>query len=418
MATKSPAVPTMFDDLNPSPRLLMGPGPSNVDPRVLRAMSMPMLGQFDPEFTAYMNETMALLRQLFQTANRWSLLVNGTARAGIEALLTSLIEPGDRVLVPIFGRFGHLLQEIAGRCGAAVTTMETEWGTVFEPGAIEDEIKRVSPKLLALVHGDTSTTMVQPLAEIGEICRRYDCLLYVDATATLGGMDFPVDAWKVDAASAGLQKCLSGPPGSAPITFNERVECRLLRRKHVEAGLRPPDYTPPNAARISSNYFDLPMLMDYWSEARLNHHTEATSMLYAARECARIVLRDGLAETIARHAAAGRALAAGLQAMGLSLFGDRRHKMANVTGVNIPAGVDGSKVREALLHDFGIEIGTSFGRLHGRIWRIGTMGYNCRKQNVLICLGALEAVLRRAGFATKPGAGVDAAYAQYATKPG
>ena len=147
------------------------------------------------------------------------------------------------MLVPIFGRFGHLLHEIAGRCGGAVTTMETEWGTVFEPGAIEDEIKRVSPKLLALVHGDTSTTMVQPLAEIGEICRRYDCLFYVDATATLGGMDFPVDAWKVDAASAGLQKCLSGPPGSAPITFNERVERRLLRRKHVEAGLRPPDYT-------------------------------------------------------------------------------------------------------------------------------------------------------------------------------
>ena len=413
MSTQPPAPATLFEELNPSPRLLMGPGPINVDPRVLRAMSMPLQGQFDPEFTAYMNETMVLLRQLFQTANRWSFLVDGTARAGIEAFLVSLIEPGDRVLVPIFGRFGHLLHEIAARCGADVTTMETEWGTVFEPEAIEDEVKRVRPKLVAIVHGDTSTTMAQPLAEIGAICRRHDCLLYVDATATLGGMDFPVDAWQVDAASAGLQKCLSGPPGSAPITFNERVERVVLRRKHVEAGIRPAGFAPPNGPRIQSNYFDLAMLMDYWGEARLNHHTEAASMLYAARECARIVLREGLQATFARHAAASRALVAGLQAMGLRPFGDQRHKMASITGVHIPDGVDGEKVRTALLHDFGIEIGTSFGPLHGRIWRIGTMGYNCRRQNVLIYLGALEAVLRRAGFSLPAGAGVEAAYAAY-----
>jgi (S)-ureidoglycine---glyoxylate transaminase len=416
MSTRPPAPATLFEELNPSPRLLMGPGPVNVDPRVLRAMSMPLQGQFDPEFTAYMNETMVLLRQLFQTANRWSFLVDGTARAGIEAFLVSLIEPGDRVLVPIFGRFGHLLHEIAARCGAEVTTMETEWGTVFEPDAVEDEVKRVRPKLLAIVHGDTSTTMAQPLAEIGQICRRHDCLLYVDATATLGGMDFPVDAWQVDAASAGLQKCLSGPPGCAPITFNERVERVVARRKHVEAGIRPAGLAPPNGSRIQSNYFDLAMLIDYWGEARLNHHTEAASMLYAARECARIVLRDGLQATFARHAAASRALVAGLQAMGLRPFGDQRHKMASITGVHIPDGVDGEKVRTALLHDFGIEIGTSFGPLHGRIWRIGTMGYNCRKQNVLICLGALEAVLRRAGFSLPPGAGVEAAYAAYASQ--
>jgi len=403
-----------LEDLNPAPRLLMGPGPINVDPRVLRAMSMPLLGQFDPQFTGYMTETMALLRRLYQTHNRWSLLVNGTARAGIEAVLVSLIEPGDRVLVPIFGRFGHLLAEIAARCGAEVATIETEWGSVFAPEAIEDAIKRHRPKLLAAVHGDTSTTMAQPLADIGAICRRYDCVLYVDATATLGGMDVPVDAWGIDAASAGLQKCLSGPPGSAPITFNERVARLVLQRKHVEAGIRPAGYTPPNGSRIQSNYFDLAMLMDYWGEARLNHHTEAASMLYAARECARIVLRDGLEATFARHAAASRALTAGLEAMELELFGDQAHKMANITGVFIPAGVDGEAVRAAMLDDFGIEIGTSFGPLRGRIWRIGTMGYNCRKQNVLICLGALEAVLRRAGFAGKPGAGVDAAYAAYA----
>src|SRR5262245_10318609 len=249
--SQPPASALLYDELNPSPRLLMGPGPINVDPRVLRAMSMPLLGQFDPEFTAYMNETMALFQQVFQTGNR-TLLVDGTARAGIEALLVSLIEPGDRVLVPIFGRFGHLLGEIAARCGAEVSTIETAWGTVFEPNALEDAIKRTRPKLLAIVHGDTSTTMAQPLADIGEICRRHDCLLYVDATATLGGADFPVDAWHIDAASAGLQKCLSGPPGSAPVTFNERVERLVLRRKHVEAGIRPVGYAAPNGSRIPS----------------------------------------------------------------------------------------------------------------------------------------------------------------------
>lgn len=401
------------DELDPLPRLLMGPGPINVDPRVLRALSMPLLGQFDPQFTGYMNETMGLMRLLFQTGNRWSFLVDGTARAGIEAALVSIIEPGDRVLVPVFGRFGHLLSEIASRCGAEVQTIETEWGTVFAPEAIEDAVRLHRPKVVAIVHGDTSTTMAQPLAEIGDICRRHDAILYVDATATIAGMDFPVDAWKIDIATAGLQKCLSGPPGSAPITFNERVEQLVLRRKHVEAGIQPPGFVPGNGARIQSNYFDLAMLMDYWGEARLNHHTEATSMLYAARECARIVLREGLDQVFARHALASRALAAGLEAMGLKLFGDQRHKMANVTGIYIPEGVDGEAVRARMLNDFGIEIGTSFGPLQGRIWRIGTMGYNCRKQNVLLCLAALEASLRQAGFGCRAGAAIDAAFKAY-----
>jgi (S)-ureidoglycine-glyoxylate aminotransferase len=406
-------MPDPYEELNPAPRLLMGPGPINADPRVLRAMSMPLLGQFDPQFTRYMNDVMALLRDLYQTRNHWALLVNGTARAGIEACLVSLIAPGDRVLVPIFGRFGHLLAEIARRCRAEVHTIETEWGQVFPPEQIEDAVRRHRPALVAVVHGDTSTTMAQPLAEIGAICRRHDALLYVDATATLGGMDVAVDSWQIDAISAGLQKCLSGPPGSAPITFNERVVATVARRKHVEAGIQPDGFVPGNGPIIQSNYFDLPMLMDYWSPARLNHHTEATSMLYAARECARIVLQEGLPACFARHKLASAALTAGLAAMGLALFGDHSHKMANVTGVHIPKGVDGEAVRRSLLEDFGIEIGTSFGPLRDRIWRIGTMGYNCRKQNVLACLAALEAALRQQGFAAKSGAAVDAALAVY-----
>ncbi len=316
-------------------------------------------------------------------------------------------------MVPIFGRFGHLPCEIAERSGGDVRVIEAEWGTVFTPDAIEDAIKEHRPRVVALVHGDTSTTMAQPLDEIGAICRRHDVLLYVDATATLGGMEVAVDAWRLDAVSAGLQKCLSGPPGSAPVTFNERVTEVIARRKHVEKGIEPDGFVAGEGSRIQSNYFDLPMLMDYWSEERLNHHTESTSMLYAAHECARIVLDEGLAECVARHALTSAALTAGLRAMGLELFGDQAHKMAGVTGVVIPKGVDGEAVRGCLLEDFGIEIGTSFGPLKGRIWRIGTMGYNSRKQNVLTCLAALEAALRQNGFAGPSGAAVDEALGVY-----
>jgi len=405
--------PTLFGDLDPEPRLLMGPGPVDVYPRVLRALSAPMLGQFDPQFTEYMNQVMALYRQVYCTRNEWTFLVDGTARAGIEACLTSLIEPGDRVLVPIFGRFGHLLHEIAGRCGADVVTLATDWGTVFTPDRIEEAIKAHEPKLVALVHGDTSTTMAQPLDEIGPLCRAAGCLVYVDATATLGGNPLEVDNWHLDAVTAGLQKCLSGPPGCAPVTLNERVVERVNARKHIEAGIVPSDFEPGSGPRIRSNYFDLGMLMEYWGPDRLNHHTEATTMLYAARECARAVLLEGLDQGIERHRLASRALRAGLEAMGMELYGDPAHRMTSVTGVWIPTGVDGDKARAEMLHDFGIEIGTSFGPLHGKIWRIGTMGYVCRKSNVLRCLSALEAVLRRNGFEAPPGAGVDAAYAIY-----
>jgi (S)-ureidoglycine-glyoxylate aminotransferase len=255
--------------------------------------------------------------------------------------------------------------------------------------------------------------MAQPLEEIVRIGHRHDALVYADATATLGGMDVAVDRWGVDAISAGLQKCLSGPPGSAPISFNDRVAAQVTARKHVEQGIKAEGVVEGNGPIIQSNYFDLAMLMDYWGEARLNHHTEATSMLYAARECARIVLEEGIAARVARHETASRALVAGLQAMGLQIFGDLRHKMPNVTGIVIPAKIDGERVRHALLHDFGIEIGTSFGPLKGKIWRIGTMGYGCQKRNVLIVLAALEAVLRQQGFASTPGAGVDTALAEY-----
>jgi len=414
VAAPADTAPEVFAELDPEPRLLMGPGPVDVYPRVLRAMSAPLQGQFDPQFTAYMNEVMTLYRQVFRTANKWTFLIDGTARAAIEACLTSVLAPGDKLLVPIFGRFGHLKVEIGRRAGAQVASIETEWGRVFAPEEIEAAIRRHQPKMIAMSHGDTSTTMLQPLAEVGALCRKHDVLLYIDCTASLGGNPFEMDAWHVDAASAGLQKCLSGPPGSAPVSFNERIATLVNARRHVEQGLKGRGVEDGDGPIIRSNYFDLAMLMDYWSPRRLNHHTEAATMLYAARECARVVLGEGLDNGIARHRRASGALRAGLEAMGLKLFGDPAHRMTNVTGVVIPPSLgNGEGVRAQMLHDFGIEIGTSFGPLVGKIWRIGTMGHVCRKANVLRCLTALEAVLRRNAFVLPAGAAVDAACGVY-----
>jgi len=393
--------------INPPPRLLMGPGPINADPRVLRAMSAQLVGQYDPAMTGYMNEVMELYRGVFKTQNQATFLVDGTSRAGIEAALISLIEPGAKVLVPIFGRFGHLLKEIAVRAGAEVAVREKPWGEVFTPEEIEQAIIEERPALLAIVQGDTSTTMNQPLEGIGEICQRHEVLFYTDVTASLAGNEFRADEWKLDAVTAGLQKCLGGPSGSAPITLSDRAVEVIRSRRHVEEGIA--DGTKGRGTRIASNYFDLAMIMDYWGPQRLNHHTEATSMLYGARECARLLLEEGIDDAVARHELHGGAMLAGVQGLGLQVFGDIRHKMNNVVAVEIPAGIDGDAARTAMLLDYGVEIGTSFGPLHGKVWRIGTMGYNARKDTVMVTLAALEQVLRAGGVQVTPGGGTGAA---------
>ena len=401
-----------FGELDHPPRLLMGPGPSNVHPRVLRAMSASVLGQFDPEFTAYMNQTMALYRRVFATANRWTFLIDGTSRAAIEAALVSVLAPGDGVVILNAGRFGLLLSEIAGRCEAELTLVEAPWGEVIAPEAVAAAVARAKPRLIACVHGDTSTTMAQPIEGLGAIARAHGALLYVDATATLGGMPIPTDAWGADIVTAGLQKCMGGPPGSAPITLSDRAAEHIAARRHVERGLAGAEAVGAGR-RIASNYFDLAMLMDYWSDKRLNHHTEAASMLYAAREAARVVLEEGLEVRFARHALAGAAMTAGVEAMGLGVYGDPAHRMSNITGVIAPQGVDYDRVRTRMRTDFEIEIGAAFGPLAGKLWRIGAMGINARKHAVLTTLAALEAVLRGEGFGFTSGAGVDAAMAIY-----
>ncbi|OUJ16523.1 aminotransferase V [Acetobacter orientalis] len=404
---------TFFGQIDPPQRLLMGPGPVNAYPRVLRAMAADMLGQFDPEMTAYMNETMALYRNVFMTQNQWTFLVDGTARAGIEAALISLVEPGAKLLIVSAGRFGLLLSEIALRIGAEICTLELPWGQVATLEQIEQALITHKPQVFACIHGDTSTTMAQPLEGVGALCRKYGVLSYADVTATLGGMEVAVDRWGIDVVSGGLQKCMGGPPGSAPITISDRAAQHIMARRHVEAGIRGANTQDGARPRIPSNYFDLAMVMDYWSEDRLNHHTEATTMLYGAREAARIMLEEGLPARFARHKSAGQAMVAGARALGLQVFGDDAHRMTNVTGIWIPEGVKGEQVRAQMREDFGIEIGTAFGPLAGKIWRIGAMGYNAAKPKVLLTLAALEACLAVQGYKAQRGAGVDAAMATY-----
>ncbi|MDR9745932.1 alanine--glyoxylate aminotransferase family protein [Paenibacillus sp. FSL F4-0087] len=407
-----------YKELSPSLRTIMTPGPVEVDPRVLRALSFPILGQFDPEFTSLMNETMAMLRELYMTDNEWCYPVDGTSRSGIEAVLVSLIQPGDKVLIPIYGRFGHLLVEISERCGAEVIFFETEWGTVFDPEEVIKAIHAHKPSLVAMVHGETSTGQMQPLAEIGKACRELDILLVVDAVATIGGTPVETDAWHLDAVMGGTQKCLSVPSGMAPLTYNSRVEKKLMSRKTVERGLRDATSARAEGRTIASNYFDLSQLQDYWSSARLNHHTEATSMLYGLHEGLRILLQEGLDARFQRHRINERALVAGIQGMGLKLYGEMSSKLPVVTCIEIPDGMDGESVRNMLLNDFSIEIASSFGPLKGKIWRIGTMGFSCQRKNVLHVLGALEAVLLRHRHALPAGEAVQAALDVYAGKEG
>ena len=389
----------MWTDLLPSPRILLGPGPSMADPRVLRAMGTPLLGQFDPQFTAIMDEVMTLSRLVFQSATARTFPVPGTGRAGLEAAMVSLIEPGDRVVIGECGRFGLLLEDLARRCDAEVCVVRAEWGQALDPVAIEGALREAPTKVLAVVQGETSTGVLQPLAEIGRLARAYETLIVADVVVTLGGAEVALDAWNVDVAVGGTQKCLSCPSGLAPVAYNARVEDALRRRR----------------SRVRSNYLDLSQLASYWSADRVNHHTAPTSMVYGLREALRAVADEGLPARFARHRLHGDALRAGVAALGLSLFGKEppERRLPMLTPVIVPDGIDDARVRRTLLEEFGIEIGAAFGPLQGKVWRIGTMGYSARRQNVVLALGALEHVLRRQGWPAHSGAGVDAALAHY-----
>ncbi len=388
-----------YGDLVPPARILLGPGPSMADPRVLRALSTPLLGQFDPDFTAIMNEVMTLVRFAFETEYEHAFPVSGTGRAGLEAALASLIEPGDRVVVGECGRFGLLLIEIAERYGADVVAVRGDWGRVLDPDAFIPALGAGRTKLVAVVHGETSTGVLQPLDELARVAHEHDALFMADAVVTLGGSDVAVDRWDIDVAVGGTQKCLSCPSGLAPITYGARAHAALAARRE----------------KIRTNYLDLTQLARYWSAARFNHHTAPTAMVYGLREALRAFYEEGRAPRFARHRLHGDAMRCGVEALGLTVFGKEAPplRLPFLVPVLVPDGVDDVRVRRRLVDEFGVEIGGAFGPLQGRIWRIGLMGHSASRQNVLIGLAALEHVLRAEGWRCAPGAGVDAARACY-----
>ena len=383
--------------LNPSPRVLLGPGPSEVHPRVLAALGMPLLGHLDPEFVAIMDQTQGLLRQVFRTENRLTMAVSGTGSAGMEAVVVNLIEPGDKMLVCVNGVFGGRMVDVAGRAGAVVTAIERPFGEVFDPQEVRDAVNRVQPKVVGIVHAETSTGAWQPLPEISRIVHEAGALLAVDAVTSLGGVPVEVDAWGIDAIYSGTQKCLSCPPGLAPVSFSPRAAEVINSRK----------------SKVQSWYLDMTMIQNYWGSDRAYHHTAPISMNYALREALMLVLEEGLEARFARHLANHRALKAGLTAMGLGYVTAEGHQLPQLNCVRIPDGVDDLVVRKRLLADWGIEVGGGLGSMKGKAWRIGLMGYGSRREYVTLVLAALETCLRDLGVKFEPGAALAATSKAY-----
>jgi alanine-glyoxylate transaminase/serine-glyoxylate transaminase/serine-pyruvate transaminase len=383
--------------LIPSPRLLLGPGPSDAHPRVLQAMSTPLVGHLDPQFLAILNETQDMLRQVFQTQNRLTFPVSGTGMAGMETCVVNLIEPGDRMLVCINGVFGQRMADVAQRAGAAVTTIERPMGETFELQQIREAVRKDRPKVVGTVHAETSTGAWQPAEELGALCHESDALLLLDTVTSLGGIPVKIDAWGVDAVYSGTQKCLSCPPGLAPVSFSPRAVEAINRRK----------------TKVQSWYLDMGMVQRYWGEERFYHHTAPISMIYALREALRIVLEEGLESRFTRHRRNHQALKAGLMALGMSLASAEGKQLPQLNAVRIPAGADDAKTRQRLLDEFGIEIGGALGDWKGKVWRVGLMGHNSRPNVVLLFLAALEQCLSSQGVKLSPGAGVAAANRVY-----
>lgn len=386
--------------LTPSPRLLLGPGPCDVHPRVLTAMTTPLLGHLDPQFLQIMAETQELCRQVFRTNNKMTIPISATGTAGMETCLVNLLEHGDRAVICTAGYFGNRMVEIAQRCGAEVTILEAPWGQVFDSQQIRDAVARVRPKVVGLVHAETSTGACQPLEHLGNICHEFDALLITDTVTSLGCIPVEIDGWKIDAAFSCSQKGLGCPPGLAPVTFSERALKTIESRK----------------TKCQSWYFDINLLNNYWGADRAYHHTGPISMVYALREGLRVVMEEGLENRWERHRRNHTALKAGLEAIGMTYLADPKHQLPQLNAVKIPDGVDDLAGRKLLLSQFGIEVGGGLGEFKGKAWRIGLMGYNSEPRTVLLALAALEHVLQQSGAKVQAGAGVAAAEQVYAGK--
>jgi alanine-glyoxylate transaminase/serine-glyoxylate transaminase/serine-pyruvate transaminase len=383
--------------LNPSPRILLGPGPSDVHPRVLTAMATPLIGHLDPQFLQIMNETQDMLRRLFRTRNTLTFPVSGTGSAGMETCIVNLIEPGDKMVVCVNGVFGQRMTDVARRADADVTTLERAWGEVFDLNQIRDVLKKVRPKVLGIVHAETSTGAWQPLEDLGALCHDFDTLLLADTVTSLGGVPVEVDSWNIDAVYSGTQKCLSCPPGLSPVSFSPRAVEVINRRK----------------SKVQSWYLDMTMVQRYWGEERFYHHTAPITMIYGLREALRLIMEEGLEARWSRHMRNHEALKAGLAALKITYAAAEGHQLPTLNAVRIPPGTDDAACRNRLLNEFGIEIGGGLGEFKGKAWRIGLMGYSSRANNVLLLLAALEQCLAGQGMKFTQGAAVAAANQMY-----
>jgi alanine-glyoxylate transaminase/serine-glyoxylate transaminase/serine-pyruvate transaminase len=387
-----------YGQLNPEYRLLLGPGPVETSARVLRAMSSNMLGHLDPQFLEYMNETMELLRYVFQTKNRLTLPMSGTGSAGMETVLVNLLEPGDKAVICVNGVFGQRMRDIAGRCQADVISVEAPFGQPIDPKEVKDALQRSGGvKLLAVVHAETSTGVLQPLQELSALANEYGALFVVDAVTSLGGVDLKVDEWGIDACYSGTQKAISCPPGLSPVTLSDKAVEVVMNRR----------------TKVQSWYLDLSMIQNYWSNERFYHHTAPINMIYGLREALLMIREEGLEARFERHKLNSRAFISGIEAMGLNMIAPLGYRLPTLNAVRIPDGVDDAKARKFLLEKYGIEIGGGLGQLKGKAWRVGLMGESSRRNNVILLLAAISDALIQQGHSADVGAAINAALAEY-----
>lgn len=365
-------------ELNTHTRVLMGPGPSDVHPRVLKAMATPLVGHLDPDFLEVMDDIKVMVQKTFQTQNQLTFVVSAPGSAGMETCLVNLLEPGDEAVICIHGVFGTRMADIAERCGAKVIRVESPWGQHIEPQQVKEALENCNPKLVAIVHAETSTGVLQPLEEISKMVHDAGALFVVDAVTSYCGTDLRVDDWGIDAIYTGTQKCLSAPPGMSPVSFSERAVAALDARK----------------TKVQSWFLDLTLVKNYWAGAkRAYHHTAPVSNMYALREAYRLVLEEGLEARFARHKANHELLKAGLEAMGFEFLVKEGYRLPMLNAVKIPEGVDEAAVRKTLLNEYNIEIGAGLGAFAGKIWRIGLMGESSTPNHVNMLLSALKAII-------------------------
>ncbi|WP_418603301.1 pyridoxal-phosphate-dependent aminotransferase family protein [Hwangdonia sp.] len=368
-----------INELNTSNRILMGPGPSDVHPRVLKAMSTPLVGHLDPEFLEVMDDIKQMTQQTLKTKNPLTFVVSAPGSAGMETCLVNLLEPGDEAVICIHGVFGTRLVDIAERCGAKVIKVESEWGKPINPNEVKKALARCKPKLLAIVHAETSTGVLQPLEEISKLTKESGALLVVDAVTSYCGVDLRVDEWGIDALYSGSQKCLSAPPGLSPVTFSQAAIDVLDHRK----------------TKVQSWFLDLTMVKNYWEGAkRAYHHTAPVSAMFAMRESLRLVLEEGLENRFKRHQQNHELLRDGLENLGFEFLVEKEYRLPILNAVKIPKGLDELAIRKQLLNEYNIEVGGGLGPFAGIIWRVGLMGESATINHVNMLLGALKTIIK------------------------